>query len=125
MKHKASELKGADLDRAVALAEGRRVVPHPNREPREWTAYRIPAAAGWDTICDHPDEIDQTHWSPSTKWEHGGPIIERERIALGDSYMGSEWEATVGDVTEYGTTALIAAMRAYVASKFGPEVELP
>ena len=71
-------------------------------------------------------------WIPterySTDWSQGGPIIEREKI-------GSLWEARNVwsastkwyDPSEvfYGKTKLIAAMRCYVASKLGEEVEVP
>lgn len=64
----------------------------------------------------------------STDWSQGGPIIEREKI-------GTLWEArnvwsasTKWDDPAkvfYGKTKLIAAMRCYVASKLGDEVEIP
>ena len=59
-------------------------------------------------------------------WAQGGPIIERERIQLRPE-RGTEWRAYSGllgpDTT--GATPLIAAMRCYVASKLGDEVEIP
>lgn len=75
---------------------------------------------------------------PSRHWQEGGPIIERERIGLWageEPHHGSPapkgWFAeAVGEknrwpLKAYGDTPLIAAMRAYVASKFGETVELP
>lgn len=76
-------------------------------------------------------------FSPSTDWAQGGPIIEREGISIrleGREDMG--WYATVGARGELaftclpmadagGPTPLIAAMRCYVASKLGDEVEIP
>lgn len=64
----------------------------------------------------------------STDWAYGGPIIERERILL--DLVGPdddpEWEGRiVGVWMEYGPTPLIAAMRCYVGSKLGNEVEVP
>jgi hypothetical protein len=67
------------------------------------------------------------------KWEHGGPIIERERIATGfDGFDDIDsalpiWSACkyVGGVEGYGSAPLIAAMRCYVASKLGDEVNVP
>lgn len=64
----------------------------------------------------------------STDWGDGGPIIERERIEL--TYYGGMqgWSAYVGQIvqsTGNGPTPLIAAMRCYVASKLGDEVEIP
>ena len=112
MKHKVSELEGALLDAAVAKAEG----------------YELDSDGDNRTVRDNGGA--PSRWRPSTDWTQGGPIIERERIAtypplcVGDY---DEWEATVGGkmVGERGPTPLIAAMRAYVASKFGEEVELP
>jgi hypothetical protein len=131
MKHKVSELEGALLDAAVAKAEGR---PYPD----------------WVDASPHSD-ADRV-WSPSDTWEDAGQIIELELIATfyvpPDSWTktGGWWEAGYepevddGEQCESGwierpkivlrhghcgSTPLIAAMRAYVASKFGDEVELP
>jgi hypothetical protein len=69
----------------------------------------------------------------SGEWEHGGPIIERERIATGfdgfdifDSALPI-WGACKYDsgFEGYGPTPLIAAMRCYVASKLGDDVDVP
>lgn len=60
----------------------------------------------------------------STDWAQGGPIIEREGIAL-YLYGNSEWNAHVGGKESTGPTPLIAAMRCYVASKLGDDVEIP
>ena len=63
----------------------------------------------------------------STDWSQGGPIIEAWMIDVG-TYRGA-WRATrhVGSAPTYGygPTPLIAAMRCYVASKLGDEIELP
>ena len=63
----------------------------------------------------------------STDWVHGGPIIEREGLSLEFRPMGSmhEWVALSGDEYAGGETPLIAAMRCYVASKLGEEIDLP
>ena len=72
--------------------------------------------------------------SPSTNWAQGGPIIEREEISISREFAASkvEWAAwtpaPIRDDAEafgYGPTPLIAAMRCYVASKLGDEVEIP
>jgi hypothetical protein len=69
-----------------------------------------------------------------TEWLHGGPIIEREKISIADTTMRGDmnfaWVAKthVGEglcVSMYGPTPLIAAMRCYVASKLGDEVDVP
>jgi hypothetical protein len=68
----------------------------------------------------------------STDWAQGGPIIEREEISIeyGRAEFKSEWIAyKLGlpdeDNPQGGPTPLIAAMRCYVASKLGDEVEIP
>lgn len=81
------------------------------------------------------------HYSPSTRQEQGGPIIEREQITtkryhystqIADIY-GGDWLAYrgrgtgphVNEFSMWGPTPRIAAMRCYVASKLGDEVEVP
>ena len=65
-------------------------------------------------------------WFPSTNWAQGGPIIEREGISLDKMYDTPEWCASMENTKGYrGPTPLIAAMRCYVASKLGEEVEVP
>ena len=60
-------------------------------------------------------------------WAQGGPIIEREKLDVFCS--GNVWDASTGDrhpnEIRTGSTPLIAAMRCYVASKLGDEVEIP
>ena len=93
---KTAELTGAALDRAVATPTG-------------------------DTIILAEEDW---HWY-SADWVYGGPIIEREGIDLQCQNQGL-WCADLGlDASIYGPTPLIAAMRCYVASKLGDEVELP
>jgi hypothetical protein len=59
----------------------------------------------------------------STNWAQGGPIIEREGIAIGKSWEG--WKAFTETSGGEGPSPLIAAMRCYVASKLGDEVDVP
>lgn len=75
----------------------------------------------------------------STDWGLGGPIIDRERIKVAPN-LGGSWHGQMRHETEHslvekpvlagwtnkhGPTPLIAAMRCYVASKLGDEVEVP
>lgn len=64
-------------------------------------------------------------YSPSTDWSQGGPIIEREGIFLDPAHAYPNWSAIFAGNEHYGPTPLIAAMRCYVASKLGNEVEVP
>jgi formyltetrahydrofolate hydrolase len=59
----------------------------------------------------------------ATDWAQGGPIIEREGVPTYQvfSASGKMWRAG-GQIAE---TLLVAAMRYYVASKLGDEVEVP
>ena len=63
------------------------------------------------------------------KWEHGGPIIERERIRLDTAWNEEDghWAARIDRVGGWwvGPTPLVAAMRCYVVSKLGDEVNVP
>ena len=81
------------------------------------------AALDWAVAkCEgllHDDGTVSDYWQPSELWEQAGPIIERERISWAD--YGKFFKA--GDYR--GPTPLIAAMRCFVASKLGDEVEIP
>ena len=63
----------------------------------------------------------------STDWAHGGPIIGvNPRIAPAYKERFGTWLAHGQSPAVYGKqTFLISAMRAYVASKLGDEVEIP
>ena len=102
MKIKTSELTGNALDWAVAKCEG---------------------IQDSDFVRTHMDA-----WPYSINWLQGGPIIEREKIgslheARGVWSASTKWEDPAK--VFYGKTKLIAAMRCYVASKLGDEVEVP
>lgn len=73
-------------------------------------------------------------FEPSRDWAEGGPIIEREEISIAREFASGriEWAAwtpaPIRDDAEsfgYGPTPLIAAMRCYVASQLGDEVDVP
>ena len=118
MKIKTNELIGRPLDWAVAVCQN--VELDENNDPI-WFDDR-----GW-----------LVRYSPSTNWDQGGPIIEREFIELRSiTGFSGEWEAwkwvdekmdylIVGKRGAYCKTPLIAAMRCYVAFKLGDEVEVP
>lgn len=100
---KTNELTGAALDWAVAKCEG--------------------------TL--HDDGSVSDYFQPSVDWEQGGAIIEREMITVECFYEESTWHAWTPapeqprDAHGYGETPLVAAMRCYVASKLGDQVEVP
>lgn len=67
-------------------------------------------------------------YKPSTDWSQGGPIIEREGISLDQNADFPNWAASCppeSGFNWYGPTPLIAAMRCYVASKLGDEIDIP
>ena len=119
MKVKTNELNGAALDWAVAKCEG---------------YFDIGMASVHDGVAD---VFYFDAWTPSTDWAQGGPIIEREGIELllhvdarqtgaNCEILGFRWVAMTQRGPEWrGPTPLIAAMRCYVASKLGDEVEVP
>ena len=115
---KTSELSGAALDWAVAKCEG---VEVQYDRMNKWFETQD---------LNYAEPNDPHVFSPTTYWEQGGPIIEREGICLKyevDPYM--RWTATWRKIemttTLYSASPLIAAMRCYVASKLGAEVEVP
>lgn len=60
----------------------------------------------------------------STVWSQGGPIIERIATKVED--YGDEIGVEGVNAPEmFGPTILVAAMRCYVASQMGEEVEIP
>jgi hypothetical protein len=71
-------------------------------------------------------------FAPSTNWADGGPIIEREEISVRRTYEDTGWTASTRSAAPYfisvfeeGPTPLIAAMRCFVYSQLGYEVEVP
>jgi len=109
---KTSELTGAALDWAVAKCEEVKI-----GQPEGRTF-----AFEWSLMHDAGD------MNYSTDWAQAGPIIEREGIEISydeDGGWGAFIERTNKDHLYHGPTPLIAAMRAFVASKLGDEVEIP
>lgn len=110
---KTSELTGAALDWVVAKCEGN-------------------TFAG-----DYPHLLSAGFRPPkySTDWAQGGPIIEREGLNVYFDDVKLTWAAAIwkaipggGELTAKAKdcpTPLIAAMRCYVASKLGDDVDVP
>lgn len=124
---KVAELDGADLDYWVARAEGL-----PLEQVEDYVQF-------WNWRILHTDDhrgfryIGKSgDYAPHKNWAQGGPIIEREKINAQWFYKRHEhdhryetWSAwSMDGTTEIeGPTLLIAAMRVFVASRFGAEVE--
>lgn len=107
---KTNELKDAALDWAVAKCLG--------ITQMEWSDN----AGGYDSF------------SPTTDWAQGGPIIEREGISMACKPKDARglWHAVLGPNRflspaheGFGPTPLVAAMRCFVASKMGDNIEIP
>lgn len=117
---KTAELTGAALDYWVAKAAGVDAVmsdPHRNGSRNMVTFY----GRGYD------GHLDGRSYMPSVHWSDGGEIIERELIGLLPVLHDGEtcWMAAHPGYGSGcpGSTPLMAAMRAFVASKFGGEVD--
>jgi hypothetical protein len=65
----------------------------------------------------------------SGDWYHGGQIIERERISLEYYAETNEWLAVIAKgfsvFRQWGNSPLVSAMRCYVASKLGDQIDIP
>ena len=83
--------------------------------------WAVANCLGWTyTALGRLEEIPKfSEW-----WAQGGPIIEREKISVYHmDWLNGDQKWMAGE--QYGPTPLIAAMRAYVASKLGDEIEIP
>ena len=113
---KTAELTGAALDWAVAKCEGIELIG--GRYNRLLVDGHM--SRGQEMMAPY---------KPTTNWAQGGPIIEREMAKI-ERFSDALWEATIftrtaQDFVQDGPTPLIAAMRCYVASKLGDNVEIP
>jgi hypothetical protein len=121
---KTTELSGLALDYAVAMCEyphlvyGDTIGLHHASHQLTIPAFKVP----------------DCFYNPSVNWSVGGVIVERERITLDareSDWQARIWDDSIVDFIEVGkrgpycNTALIAAMRCYVTSKLGNEVEIP
>ena len=116
MKIKTNDLIGPAIDWAVAQCE----IVVPGR------------ASGKPFLTEHRVYLED--FIPSYAWYQGGPIIDRERITLRtNACVAGHWAAFIDfgssncnvKARQSGPTPLIAAMRCFVASKLGDEVEIP
>ena len=104
----------------------------------------------WLVSCLEGNTLDIYRWLDTrerckdfwytSNWTQGGPIIERQGIDIQQVFCGMEgsfsepcgWQAmrytrsgVLNPPRQVANTPLIAAMRCYVASKLGDEVEIP
>ena len=119
---KTSELTGPALDWAVAKCKG-----HTFDDRKKVKEFM--------NQC-----LYSSKYCYSTVWAKGGPIIEREGIDIQQVFCSMEgsfampcgWKATrhtrggpINPPYQIADTPLLAAMRCYVASKIGDEIEIP
>jgi hypothetical protein len=122
-KIKVGEASGVVLDYLVAISLG-------------GEGFYYDTLATWWINVNGKDRALSKGWAqsfnPSTDWNHGGPII--------DELGGTMWSTNASGwryrapydftndkegPTTGGPTPLIAAMRCFVASKLGEDVEVP
>lgn len=121
MKIKTAELRDAALRWAVAKADGR-------------ITTNAVIAIGRQ-LFENGDDGERVLYEPDNNWSQGGPIKERERIDIlyDGNYVVARKARMVKHPTQNtmsycamrGHTELIAAMRCFVATKLGDEVEIP
>lgn len=147
IKVKACDLTGVALDWAVANAAGCEVqyVARPGSTSRKlWVAEPFTIA------CEGKEPFHDKmwrSWAPSADWAQAGPIMQRENISLSPPtavihvnggnnpgwhpsgyWNASTWHTGVSGKRAFAwheTEPLIAAMRCYVRSKLGDEIEVP
>lgn len=127
MKIKTSDLTGPALDWAVAKAIG-------------YALYKDAmldgcTKEGWWLSGINPDPNAWVHISafyPSANWSQGGPIIDKYNISIGHHpycvcpvFVPDKYGGHYKTYGAAGLTNLIAAMRCFVASKLGDEVDVP
>lgn len=140
-KIKTNDLIGRALDWAVACIEHAKGHDRNIAFARDFQPYTWPNGFG---------NFPSIMFKPSSDWRQGGTIIERESINLikvSDGPGRAKWSAVIdrgqqdwvdaeflGSTPFYyfqkneltsGPTPLIAAMRCFVASKLGDEVDVP
>lgn len=135
---KTSELKGAQLNYAVALAMGCTFKESSIGAIHAFKDGRF--IGGFVGKTERGVAMPDRGFYPSTSWENGGTIIDRERIGIlpmntkvtGDdhgwaavAYGAADDDGLSDDEFPHsGPTPLIAAMRAYVASVLGEDVDI-
>lgn len=112
MKIKTSELSDTALDWAVAKCEDEAVM---------FDGRCMVFVAG---------QFSNEGWfKPSEDWAQGGPIVDREDIEIlpmkNPRYQQARTTENGSGPWQCGPTKLIAAMRCFVASRLGDEVDVP
>ena len=130
MKIKTSELTGAALDWSVAKCLTGCELFQCGRVAHQVVLHSVGGTTAPYFMKD--SGVIRCAFEPSENWAQGGPVIEWEGISTVQEGDAADWVASVYDhkaddwhLHTLGETPLIAAMRCYVASKLGAEVEIP
>ena len=109
---KTSELNGVALDWAVAKSELLSGADYTLAIDKDMGVYRVNFGGMY------PEWVKD--------WKEGGELIESKGISIW-MFDDVTWKAQLDANSEAfeGATPLIAAMRCYVASKLGGDVEVP
>ena len=132
MKIKTTELTGPALDWAVAIAKG--VQPEDIQLP--WKGSHQRNKRIYRKLRDREGQLTGDFMTGpeflfSTKWEAGGPLVDRHNIDVFHQRNGSAGAIKMATTAKphpspsFAPTALIAICRCYVASKLGDEVDVP
>lgn len=127
MKIKTADLTGPALRYAIGMAEGLKFEWDGGAGwlyPAEYTGYMR-------AVCDRKAlSVHSGLWTDD--WAQGGPILDREGVAFTVNHdercpIDLKFTAFMKNLGtgRQGPTHLIAAMRCFVASRLGDEVDVP
>ena len=143
MKIKTRDLTRRALDWAVAKADGRLGATIRDETRPGTSIIDIDFDEFGELVAYMPGRRGDPYipYTPSTDWSQGGPIIDRELLQVAPHFHSAGYKHPKGqwywvahvlgpnnmdeNHEQHGPTALIAAMRCYVASKLGDEVDIP
>lgn len=119
---RVSNLVGAPLDWAVAMAEG--FESDPERLTNVWLNEEDPTSVSIRGV-----EMGYG-FRPSSNWEHGGQLIDKhsgtaQHIPGLPAHLGYAGGPAGAGVWCYGPTALIAFCRGLVNHKLGDSIQVP
>lgn len=127
VERKTAELEGADLDWAVAIAEGWTPDrPKDGQLKKQWPG----GVTQYIVVGENADMCATWHrYKPSSDWSQGGPLVAQNGKRIGLELRLAEVSASfLQSGMRIGYTAsdvLIAACRAIVAAKLGDTVQIP
>lgn len=116
VRQRSDELIGPALNWAMCLIKG--------------IDAKIPAYAEFPRVLCTSD-VGLDYWCPdyNTDWNAVGPIIDDEKITISSDIDHTNppawWAGKNGTLSHVGPTPLVAAMRCYVISKLGDEIDIP